>query len=35
MKRKAIEQAGPVDDATSGLALWRTDASHPHMLEVL
>jgi integrase/recombinase XerD len=35
MKRKAIEQAGPVDDTTSGLALWRTDASTLTWLEAL
>jgi site-specific recombinase XerD len=35
MKRKAIEQAGPVDDATSGLASWRTDASILTWLEAL
>jgi integrase/recombinase XerD len=35
MKRQAIEQAGPVDDATSGLALWRTDASILTWLEAL
>jgi site-specific recombinase XerD len=35
MKRKAIEQAGPVDDATAGLGLWRTDASILTWLEAL
>jgi integrase/recombinase XerD len=35
MKRKAIEQAGPVDDSTSGLASWRTDASILTWLETL
>jgi site-specific recombinase XerD len=35
MKRKAIEQAGPVDDATSGLASWRIDASILTWLEAL
>jgi integrase/recombinase XerD len=35
MKRKAIEQARPIDDATFGLALWRTDASILTWLEAL
>jgi integrase/recombinase XerD len=35
MKRKAIEQAGPVGDAGPGLALWRTDASILTWLEAL
>lgn len=35
MKRKAIEQARPIDDATAGLALWRSDASILTWLEAL
>src|SRR5204862_6752295 len=35
MKRKAIEQAGPVNGAGSGLASWRTDASILTWLEAL
>jgi integrase len=35
MKRKAIEQARPLDHATTGLALWRTDASILKWLETL
>jgi site-specific recombinase XerD len=35
MKRKAIEQARPIDDATIGLAVWRTDASILTWLEAL
>jgi hypothetical protein len=35
MKRKAIEQARSVDDATTGIALWRTDASILKWLEAL
>jgi hypothetical protein len=35
MKRKAIEQARPIDQATAALALWRTDASILKWLETL
>jgi integrase/recombinase XerD len=35
MKRKAIEQARPIDHATTGLALWRSDASILTWLETL
>jgi len=35
MKRKAIEQARPIDHATSDLALWRTNASILTWLEAL
>jgi integrase/recombinase XerD len=35
MKRKAIEQARPIDDATAGVALWRTDGSILKWLEAL
>jgi integrase len=35
MKRKAIEQARPIDQATDALALWRTDASILKWLEAL
>lgn len=33
MKRKAIEQARPIDHATTGIALWRTDGSILKWLE--
>jgi hypothetical protein len=32
---KAIEQARPIDQANSALALWRTDASVVKWLETL
>jgi len=35
MKRKAIEQARPIDHSTATLALWRTDASILRWLETL
>jgi integrase/recombinase XerD len=35
MKRKAIERARPIDHATTGLALWRSDASILTWLETL
>ena len=35
MKRKAIEQARPIDHSTATLALWRTDASILTWLETL
>ena len=35
MKRKAIEQARPLDHPTAALALWRTDASVLKWLETL
>jgi integrase/recombinase XerD len=35
MKRKAIEQARPIDQAHTGLASWRTDASILKWLEAL
>ena len=35
MKRKAIEQARPLDHATTAVALWRTDASILKWLETL
>jgi site-specific recombinase XerD len=35
MKRKAIEQARPIDHSTATLALWRTDASILAWLETL
>jgi hypothetical protein len=35
MKRKAIEQARPIDHATTGIALWRTDGSILKWLESL
>jgi hypothetical protein len=35
MKRKAIEQARPIDHTTAGLASWRTDASILTWLEAL
>jgi hypothetical protein len=35
MKRKAIERARPIDHATNGLALWRSDASILTWLETL
>jgi integrase/recombinase XerD len=35
MKRKAIEQARPIDHASAPLALWRTDASILTWLETL
>ena len=35
MKRKAIEQARPIDHTTTGLALWRSDASILTWLEAL
>jgi integrase/recombinase XerD len=35
MKRKAIEQARPIDHAATGIALWRTDASILKWLESL
>jgi integrase/recombinase XerD len=35
MKRKAIEQARPIEHANAGLALWRTDASILKWLETL
>jgi integrase/recombinase XerD len=35
MKRKAIERARPIDHATIGLALWRSDALILTWLEVL
>jgi len=35
MKRKAIEQARPIDHTTTGLALWRSDASILTWLEGL
>lgn len=35
MKRKAVEHARPIGDATSGLATWRTDASILTWLETL
>jgi integrase/recombinase XerD len=35
MKRKAIEQARPIDQARTGLASWRTDASILKWLEAL
>jgi integrase/recombinase XerD len=35
MKRKALDQARPVDQTTPGLAQWRTDASILNWLEAL
>jgi integrase/recombinase XerD len=35
MKRKAIEQARPIDHTKTGLALWRSDASILTWLEAL
>jgi integrase/recombinase XerD len=35
MKGKAIEQARPIEHTTTGLALWRTDASILKWLETL
>jgi integrase/recombinase XerD len=35
MKRKAIEQARPINDVASAVALWRTDASVLTWLEAL
>jgi hypothetical protein len=35
MKRKAIARARPIDNGTSGLALWRSDASILTWLEAL
>jgi integrase/recombinase XerD len=35
MKRKAIEQARPIDHSMTGLALWRSDASILTWLEAL
>jgi hypothetical protein len=35
MKRKAIEQARPIDHSTTGLTLWRSDASILTWLEAL
>jgi site-specific recombinase XerD len=35
MKRKAIEQARPINHATATLALWRTDTSILTWLETL
>jgi site-specific recombinase XerD len=35
IKRKAIEQAQPIDQHTTGLASWRTDASILTWLEAL
>ena len=35
MKRRAIEQARPIDHATTGIALWRTDGSILRWLESL
>jgi integrase/recombinase XerD len=35
MKRKAIEQARPIDESAAGIALWRSDASILTWLEAL
>jgi hypothetical protein len=35
MKRKALEQARPIDHATTGGTLWRSDASILTWLEAL
>jgi hypothetical protein len=35
MKRKAIEQARPIDETAAGIALWRSDASILTWLEAL